>query len=46
MEQRSMSGVRIAAAGLVFAGLAIAPHVANGLRMEPTWARPVSYSYD
>ena len=41
MEQRSMSGVRIAAAGLVFAGLAIAPHVANGLRMEPTWTRPV-----
>jgi beta-lactamase regulating signal transducer with metallopeptidase domain len=41
MEQRSMSGVRIAAAGLVLAGLAIAPHVANGLRMEPTEARIV-----
>jgi hypothetical protein len=39
MEQRSMSGVKIAAAGLVLAGLAIAPHVANGLRMEPTVAR-------
>ena len=36
-----MSGVRIAAAGVVLAGLAIAPHVANGLRVEPTGARIV-----
>jgi beta-lactamase regulating signal transducer with metallopeptidase domain len=42
MEQRSMTGVRIAAAGLVLAGLAIAPHVAKGLRMEPTGARIVA----
>ena len=42
MEQRSMSGVKIAAAGLVLAGLAAAPHVANGLRMEPTGARIVA----
>jgi beta-lactamase regulating signal transducer with metallopeptidase domain len=41
MEQRSMSGVKIAAAGLVLAGLAAAPHVASGLRMEPTRARIV-----
>ena len=41
MEQRSMSGVKIAAAGLVLTGLAVAPHVANGLRMEPTGARIV-----
>ncbi len=42
MEQRSMSGVRIAIAGLVIAGLAVAPHVASGLRMEPAGARIVA----
>jgi beta-lactamase regulating signal transducer with metallopeptidase domain len=41
MEQRSMTGVRVAAAGLVLAGLAVAPHVANGLR-ESTGARIVA----
>jgi beta-lactamase regulating signal transducer with metallopeptidase domain len=35
MEQRSMSGVRIAVAGLVVAGLAVAPHVAKGLKADP-----------
>lgn len=34
MEQRSLSGVRIVAAGLVLAGLAAAPHVASGLKEE------------
>jgi len=42
MEQRSMSGVKIAAAGLVLVGLAAAPHVASGLRMEPTGVRIVA----
>lgn len=42
MEQRSMSGVKIAAAGLVLAGLAAAPHVASGLRMEPAGVRIVA----
>ena len=32
MEQRSLSGVRIVAAGLVLAGLVAAPHVASGLK--------------
>ncbi|WP_260705570.1 M56 family metallopeptidase [Edaphobacter flagellatus] len=32
MEQRSMSGVRIAVAGFVVAGLVAAPHVAQGLK--------------
>lgn len=34
MEQRSLSGVRIVAAGLVLTGLAVAPHVASGLKEE------------
>jgi beta-lactamase regulating signal transducer with metallopeptidase domain len=42
MEQRSMNGVRIAAAGLVLAGLAAAPHVASGLKVEPTGPRIVA----
>lgn len=37
-----MSGVKIAAAGLVLAGLAAAPHVASGLRMEPAGVRIVA----
>lgn len=39
MEYGSMSVVRVAAAGLVVAGLAAAPHVAKGLKAEPTGAR-------
>lgn len=35
MEYGSMSAVRVAAAGLVLAGLAVAPHVAKGLKAEP-----------
>jgi beta-lactamase regulating signal transducer with metallopeptidase domain len=38
MEQRSLSGVRIVAAGLVLAGLAAAPYVASGLKEEHTRA--------
>jgi beta-lactamase regulating signal transducer with metallopeptidase domain len=39
MEYGSMSVVRIAAAGFVVAGLAVAPHVAKGLKAEPAGAR-------
>ena len=42
MEYGSMSVVRIAAAGLVVAGLAVAPHVAKGLKAEPAGARIVA----
>ena len=38
MEYGSMSVVRVAAAGLVVAGLAVAPHVAKGLKAEPAGA--------
>jgi beta-lactamase regulating signal transducer with metallopeptidase domain len=44
MEQRSMSGVRIAVAAVVLVGLAAAPHVASGLKAEPTGARIVGVS--
>jgi beta-lactamase regulating signal transducer with metallopeptidase domain len=39
MEQRSIGGVRIAVAGLVVVGLAVAPNVAKGLRAEPADVR-------
>jgi beta-lactamase regulating signal transducer with metallopeptidase domain len=42
MEYGSMSVVRIAAAGFVVAGLAVAPHVAKGLKAEPVGARIVA----
>lgn len=42
MEYGSMSVVRVAAAGLVVAGLAAAPHVAKGLKAEPAGARIVA----
>jgi beta-lactamase regulating signal transducer with metallopeptidase domain len=42
MEYGSMSVVRIAAAGLVVAGLAVAPHMAKGLKAEPAGARIVA----
>jgi beta-lactamase regulating signal transducer with metallopeptidase domain len=44
MEQGSMGGVRIAAAGLLLAGLATAPHLASALKAEPTGARIVGVS--
>jgi beta-lactamase regulating signal transducer with metallopeptidase domain len=42
MEYGSMSVVRVAAACLVVAGLAAAPHVAKGLKAEPADARIVA----
>jgi len=39
MEERSMSGVRIAVAGFVVAGLVAAPHIAKGLKPEPAGVR-------
>jgi beta-lactamase regulating signal transducer with metallopeptidase domain len=42
MEYGSMSVVRVAAAGLVVAGLAVAPHLAKGLKAEPAGARIVA----
>ena len=41
MEYGSMSVVRVAAACLVVAGLAVAPHMAKGLKAEPADARIV-----
>jgi beta-lactamase regulating signal transducer with metallopeptidase domain len=34
MEQKSMSGVRIAAVGMVLIGLYVGPHVAHGMKAE------------
>ncbi len=42
MEYGSMSVVRVAAACLVVAGLAVAPHVAKGLKADPANARIVA----
>jgi beta-lactamase regulating signal transducer with metallopeptidase domain len=42
MEYESMSVVRVAAACLVVAGLAVAPHVAKGLKAEPAGAHFVA----
>ena len=42
MEYGSKSAVRVAAACLVVAGLAVAPHVAKGLKAEPAGARIVA----
>jgi hypothetical protein len=42
MEYGSMSVVRVAAAGLVVAGLAVAPHIEKRLMAEPTEAQRVS----
>jgi beta-lactamase regulating signal transducer with metallopeptidase domain len=42
MEYGSMSVVRVAAAGLVVAGLAVAPHIEKRLMAEPTEAQSVS----
>jgi beta-lactamase regulating signal transducer with metallopeptidase domain len=42
MEYGSMSVVRVAAAGLVVAGLVVAPHVEKGLMAEPARAQTVT----
>lgn len=40
MEQRSMSGMRMAAAGVVLVGLYLAPHAANGMKVE--WKQAIA----
>lgn len=38
MDQRSMSGIRIAVVSMVLAGLYLAPHIAHGMKGEPKQA--------
>jgi beta-lactamase regulating signal transducer with metallopeptidase domain len=38
MDQRSMSGIRIAVVSMVLAGLYVAPHIAHGMKGEPKQA--------
>jgi beta-lactamase regulating signal transducer with metallopeptidase domain len=38
MDHRSMSGIRIAVVSMVLAGLYVAPHIAHGMKGQPTQA--------